>query len=243
MLLEKVEAARIELLRAIAAIQRLQQNPEAANVLNAERLAAYGAYERLLSALGVEVPDDASEQVEALIARGPAAVQAVLLRVEEVTGLERKRRSCADPFPSAELPQSWLLRLWRVVCFFAATAIIDVVYAAGFPVYLGWLRVVCMALHQADVKAREVGRTSLRQLLPEAADLRERLQQHLPEGVAPSLRAALEACLDRCAATLEHDTERLEQLELQGLKWRDRPFRTLLRSAVMLAGRLKAFFS
>eukprot|EP00887_Chlorella_sp_A99_P004339 scaffold15.g4339.t1 len=70
MLLEDVKTAYTELLRAIAAIQRLQQNLEAANALNAERLAAYDACERLLSAFGVEVPDDAREHAQTLIARG-----------------------------------------------------------------------------------------------------------------------------------------------------------------------------
>eukprot|EP00887_Chlorella_sp_A99_P004343 scaffold15.g4343.t1 len=287
MLLEDAETAYTVLLQAIAAIQRLQQNLEAANALNAERLAAYDANERLLSAFGVGVPDDAREQVDALIARGLDGQKEVLLLVEEVTRLERQRRLCADPFPSAELPQGWGHRLCRIVCFLAATAIIDVASAIGFPVYLGWLR-RCLAVCQAivlislvmlilgwhkmnawhavgvvglivlilrvyayytsnfwdkDVKARQDGVSALKTLLTEAADLRARLQQHLPDGVARSLRAALEACLDRCAATLERDEQRLRQLKCQTRSWQQRPLRTLVRSAVMLAGCLKAFFS
>eukprot|EP00887_Chlorella_sp_A99_P002090 scaffold21.g2090.t1 len=93
-----------------------------------------------------------------------------------------------------------------------------------------------------DVKARKDGLAALRKLPPQAAILLNLLPDVLTGGMAPSLCAALEACLDRCAATLQHDEQRLEQLELQELEWQERPFRTLLRSAMMLAGRLKEFF-
>eukprot|EP00887_Chlorella_sp_A99_P004345 scaffold15.g4345.t1 len=287
MLLVNVEAARNELLRAYESLHdvKQQQGPEAAN---ATRAAVYGAFERLLSALEVEVPDDAREQVDALLALGPDDLKEALLRVEEVTGLERKRRSCADPWPSAELPQVQRQSLLRRLCGRAGTradqkagctagcsacgawcalprppppptspppwaspssrggcarldrqamvwiAAVELAcdwHALGlaglFKLLLGGFAFFVASYFVEDVEARKASLEALQKPLPVRV-LRARLQQHPPANMAPSLRAVLGACVDRCAATLQHDTERLRQLELQQLEWRERPFRTLV---------------